>query len=132
MTDIPVGPVCHLPSPTVATSPNPQALPAIPPASPNIASLTATVNALRQSIIILAGLNGSPGPAGAPGSPGRQAPAGSWTQSDIQTSKTKIYQNDDPSTGNFVEVQRIDSLTFSNKTTKQTIVFKRPPDPDGT
>lgn len=129
MTDIPVGPVCHLPSPTVATSPNPQALPAIAPAQPNIASLTATVNALRQAIIILAGLNGAPGPAG---SSGKSQPAGSWKQSDIQTENVKIYQNNDPSTGVFVEVQRINSLTFSNNTTKQTIKFQRPPDPEGT
>jgi|SRR5579859_1911985 len=124
-----VGPVCHIPPQTTAEQPNPQALPAIPVAAPNVASLTATVNALRQAVIILAGLNGRPGPAG---KSGKDAPAGSWTQSDIQTENVKIYQNNDPNTGNFVEVQRINSLTFNNKTTKQTIVFNRPPDSSGT
>lgn len=124
-------PVCHLPSPTVATTPGPKNLPSIPPAQPNLASLTATVNALRQVIMIYTGQMGPQGRQGAQGAAGKAAPAGSWTQTDIQTSKVKIYQNNDPSTGNFVEVERIDSLTMGNKITQQTWKFNRPPDPNG-
>lgn len=126
-----VGPVCHLPSPTLATTPNPQSLSAVPPAQPNIASLTATVNQLRQLVHVLAGLNGAPGRQGAAGQAGKAAPAGSWKQKSIVTSKVKIFQNNDPSTGNFVEVERIDSLVMNNSATKQTWTFQRPPDPQG-
>jgi hypothetical protein len=120
------GPVCHIPpATTAAQTPDPQPLPAIPPAQANIASLTATVNAMRNVVLILAGLNGTPGPAGAKG---KDAPAGSWTQSDIQTSKKKVYQNDDPSTGIFVEVLQVDRLVMKNDATRQTWTFNRPPD----
>lgn len=121
-----IGPVCHVPpSTTAATLPLPQSLPGVPPAQPNIASLTATVNALRQLVMILAGLNGANGSSG---KSGKDAPAGSWKQKSIETSKVKVYQNNDPSTGVFVEVERIDSLVMNNSATKQTWTFNRPPD----
>ena len=122
------GPVCHLPSPTVATTPDPKSLPSIPPAQPNLASLTATVNALRQVIMVYTGQMGQAGRQGQQGAAGKDAPAGSWTQTNIQTSKVKIYQNNDPSTGNYVEVERVDGLTMGNKITNQTWQFNRPKD----
>jgi hypothetical protein len=121
-------PVCHIPPVTQTTQPGPQALPNIPPAQPTIASLTATVNALRQLVMILAGQQGPQGPNGAQG---KAAPAGSWKQKSISTSKVKVYQNNDPSTGVFVEVQRIDNLVMGNSDTNQTWTFQRPPDASG-
>lgn len=118
-------PVCHLPSPTVATTPDPKPLPSIPIAQPNLASLTATVNAMRQVLMIYTGQRGQQG------AQGKAAPSGSWAQSDIKTSKVKIYQNNDPSTGVFVEVERVDSLTMKNNATQQTWKFNRPQDTSG-
>lgn len=121
-----VGPVCHLPPPASAALPGPQSLQNVPPAQPNIASLTATVNALRNLVLILAGLNGQPG---ANGQAGKSQPAGSWTQKSIETKMQKIYQNNDPSTGNFVEVQTVTSLVMTNSATKQTWTYTAPPTP---
>jgi len=120
-----VGPVCHIPPNTTAETHEPVNLPAIPPAMPNLQSLTATVNALRQALMIYTGQRG---PQGAQGRSGKDAPSGSWTQSDIQTEKVKIYQNNDPSTGNFVEIERVNKLTMKNNSTNQTWVFNRPRD----
>jgi hypothetical protein len=116
-----VGPVCHLPPNTTASFPDPKDLPGVPPAQPNLASLTATVNALRQLVLILAGLNGPPG------SNGKSAPSGSWTQKSIQTETVRIYQNNDPSTGNFVDVQRVTQLVMGNSASKQTWTYNAPP-----
>lgn len=125
-----VGPVCHIPPTNNVGNPQPTNLPGIPPpAAPNVQSLTSTVNQLLQILKTLLGQTGRPGASGAPGAKGQAAPAGSWTQSNIVTEKVKIYQNNDPSTGVYVEVERINSLTMSNKTTNQTWVFNRPPDP---
>ncbi|HXO47873.1 MAG TPA: hypothetical protein VN897_11405 [Mycobacterium sp.] len=79
---------------------------------------------MRQLIMILAGLNGQPG---ANGQAGKAAPAGSWTQQSIQTENVKIFQNNDPSTGVFVEVQRVTKLVMGNSATKQTWTYTAPP-----
>lgn len=119
-------PICHIPPNVNPPSQSPNAIPSIPPAQPNLASLTATVNALRQVIMIISGQQGAPG---AQGAQGKAAPAGSWTQQSISSSKVKIYQNNDPTTGNFVEVDRVDKLVFGNDATKQTWTYNRTPDP---
>lgn len=125
-----VGPVCHLPPPNVATPHDPVAMPNIPAAQPTIASLTATVNALRQAFLFYSGQRGPPGARGAAGqnslggSPA--APSGSWSQKSISVSKVKIFQNNDPTSGNFVEVERIDKLVMSNSSSpKQTWTWER-------
>jgi hypothetical protein len=118
-------PICHIPPVTTTTQPGPKPMPSIPIAQPNLASLTATVNAMRQVIMIFTGQMGAQGQQGAPG---QNAPSGSWTQQSIQTEKVKIFQNNDPTTGNFVEVERINQLVFGNNASKQTWTFNRPSD----
>jgi hypothetical protein len=121
-----VGPVCHIPPKNIAGNPQPVDLPGIAgPASPNVQSLTQVVNNLRQVILVLAGQRG---PQGVPGAPGQSANAAqsSFTQKDIQTQTVKIYQNNDPSTGNFVEVQQVTSLTMGAKN-GATWTYKAPP-----
>lgn len=119
-----VGPVCHIPPASTTANPQPSAIPGVgPPAQPNLQSLTNTVNNLRQLLLALLGQQGSQGPAGANGS---NAPsAGSFTQKDIATEKVKIYQNNDPSTGNFVEVERINKLVLGTKTGNNTWTYNR-------
>jgi hypothetical protein len=116
-----VGPVCHIPPATSASLPGPKNLPNVPPAEPNIQSLVATVNALRQLVIILSGQQGSGG------SISSKAPSGSWSQKSIQTETVKVYQNNDPSTGNFVEVQRVTQLVMGNNATQQTWTYNAAP-----
>ena len=125
-------PICHIP-PNVATNqPPPVPLPSIPPAQPNLASLTATVNAMRQVLLFLVGQLGAQGPQGTPGAAGKPAPAGSWTQQEVVTQVVRIFQDNDPSSPNYVDVERVNKLVMGNNTTKQTWVFNRPPDTGGT
>ena len=122
-----VGPVCHIPPKNNINQPGPQNLPAIPPAQPNIQSLMNTVNALRQVVNQLTGRQGSQGPAGqagAQGKPGTSA-KGTWSEQNRQEETVKIYQNNDPSTGNYVEVKQINKLVMENKDTGQTWTWKR-------
>lgn len=120
MTD----PVCHIPPITTINQPGPTALPAIPPPAPNVQSLLATVQALRQIILIITGQQGQQGQQGAAG---KNAPSGSWKQAAPVTEVVRIFQNNDPSSGNWVDVQRINRQEFDNAASKQTLVFVRPP-----
>lgn len=110
--------VCHIPPVTNTNQPNPTPLPSIPPAQPNLASLTATVNALRDAFQIYTGQQGQRG------ADGKQSPSGSWSQANVVTETVRIYNPDDKS--QYVDVERINSLTWNNAATKQTITFKRP------
>lgn len=110
-----VGPVCHIPPKNNTAQPGPAELPGIPgPAAATLQSLQHTVNQLRQIIIVLTGQQGAQGP---PGQNAQTPPASaaSFTQSKIAYTTQKIFQNNDPSTGNFVEVQTVASLIMSNK-----------------
>jgi hypothetical protein len=127
------GPVCHLPSPTVAERHDPVPLPNVPIAQPNLASLTATVNALRQLVIVLSGQvgqQGRQGAAGKKGADGKDQPAGSWEQFDLVTENVRIYNPNDKS--QYVDVQRVNKLVMRNPQTKQVWTFNRPPNPSGT
>lgn len=123
MTD----PVCHIPPETVVDQPQPQNLPAIPPAQPNVQSLAQTVNAMRQTIMILTGRQGVQGPQGVPGKPGQSGNAQSkkaqWTEASRQTEQVKIYNPNDNT--QFIEVERINSLTMKDSATNQTWTWRR-------
>lgn len=112
----PVGPVCHIPANTTAQTPGAKNIPGLPaPAAPNLASLTSTVNSLRDIINVLMGpsivnnvvVNNNNGS-------GAQVKPGDFSQKSISYAKVKIYQNNDPSTGNYVEVNVVDGLTMGN------------------
>jgi len=112
-----VGPVCHIPPSSFSASPGPQSIPGVPsPAQPSIPSLVNTVNQLRQIILVLTGQRGAQGAHGAQGAAGKNAGPQDFVQQNIRTTTQKIYQNNDPSTGNFVEVQVVQSLVMANKT----------------
>lgn len=120
--------VCHIPPTQPKTQPGPVNLPAIPPAQPTIASLVNTVNQMRQVIMIMAGQQGAQGRPGAPG-PAGSANAnnskGTWVEKSRIEHKVRIYQNNDPTTGNFVEVEQINRLIMGNKDTGQTWTWNR-------
>jgi hypothetical protein len=117
----PVGPVCHIPPANTPGNPGPLAIPGMPaPATASIPSLQATVNQLREIIITILGQQGAQGAAG------QSAKPSDFVQKNIKTTTKKIYQNNDPSTGNFVEVQVVQSLTMANKT-GSTWTYNAPP-----
>jgi hypothetical protein len=119
-----IPPVCHIPPVTPTTQPSPLNLPSIPPAVATLQSLAATVNAMRQVVIVLAGQQGRPGVPGPQGQPGKSS-KGTWSETSRAEETVKIYQNNDPSTGNFVEVKQINKLVMSNKDTGQNWTWNR-------
>lgn len=111
-------PICHVPPEVAHDQPKPVALPAIPVAEPTIASLTATVNAMRQVIMILSGQLAQ-GPQGPRGAAGQNANAkGTWTEAARVTENVVITNPNDSSQS--VTVQRINRLVMRNKDTGQT------------
>lgn len=125
-----VGPVCHIPPANPSTpQPSPKDIPAIPPpAQATLQSLQSTVNQLRQIIIQL---TGQQGPPGAPGANAKSTPPGSFVQAKIVTKTVRIFQNNDPTSQNWVDVERVNSLVMNNNSTKATWTYTRPPDPGG-
>lgn len=126
-------PICHIPPTTEIGQPQPKAIQAIPPAQPNIASLTATVNALRMVVQQITGQNPlnpnlQPNTAGfnrVPDKSGGNNGKPQWSEQGRTTNKVKIFQDNDKNTGNFVEVEQINTLTMVDKNTGQTWKWTR-------
>lgn len=116
-------PICHIPPANpVVPQPGVVTLPAIPVAT-NLTSALMAINGIRQTLQIITqqiqrdnGFNRKPDPNGK---------KSQWVEKNRTTSTVKIYQNNDPSTGNFVEVEQIDTLTMADKNTGQTWDWKR-------
>lgn len=118
--------VCHIPGDVVTDQPGPQNLPGIPPPDATIAGLLATVDALRRNMLIITGQQGVQGPRGqaGPRSPNTGA-KGQWIEDKGKRvmTKVKIYSKTDPT--QFVEIEQVNSITMTNKDTKQTWTWRR-------
>jgi hypothetical protein len=119
-----VAPICHIPAEVVTNQPGPQNLPAIPPATANLQSLMHTVNALRQVVMFISGQQGPRGPQGAPGNNAKSKPA-RWTENSRTTTTVRIYQNNDKSSPNFVDVEQINGLTMQDGITGESWNWSR-------
>lgn len=122
MTD----PVCHVPPDSSAAQPGPQNLPGIPPPTASIASLLATVTALRHTMLIITGRQGVQGPRGQSGPRGQDVTAkGQWQEDKAAriVETVKIFSKSDPT--NFVEVEQVNGITMKNKDTGQTWNWRR-------
>lgn len=111
--------VCHIPPRTITSQPQPVEMPSIPPVQPNIASLTATVNAMRHVIMILSGQQGTEGPPGRPGKDGKTKsdPPTRWAETTRVVETVRIFSPEDRSV--YVDVERINRLVMSDKATKE-------------
>lgn len=125
----PVGPVCHIPPANTPASPQKPSLPGLPgPASADINSVTSTVNQILAMLKALLnqtnqGFQRKPDPNGK-GNPG------DFHTQDLVTKKVKVYQNNDPETGNFVEVNQVTKLVMGNKA-GATWTYNAPPNNNG-
>lgn len=142
-------PVCHIPVDEVISQPQPAKF---PPLS-RVNDLTSLLNTVNNMVLILEqltgqtptagpvglrGTGGAAGSSGVSGSPGKQgkngkdgkdgkpAKTGSWTEDRSQRveEKIKIYQDNDNTSPNWVEIKRINRVVFTNNA-GQTIVWKR-------
>lgn len=119
-----VGPVCHIPPKTITTDqPPPLNLPSIPPAGPTIASLTATVNAMRQVLIFLSGQRGPQGAQGAKGDPAKKTPPVRFGELSRVVETVRIFDPNDHDT--FVDVERINNLTMRDSVTGEVWSWDR-------
>lgn len=119
-----VGPVCHIPPETTVTDqPGPQTLPSIPVAQPNIQSLQNTINRMREVLNYITGRQGprgamgEPGRPGQPGKPAEKSKPARWAETARQKTTVRIYQNNDKTSQNWVDVERITGLTMTDSVT---------------
>lgn len=122
-------PVCHINPPIPGAEPTQPPLPAIPIAT-DLQSALAAINTMRMIIQTMNNQNQNNN--NKPFSGFRTNDSGQKKNSNFQevtskrtTTTKKIYQNNDPSTGVFVEVKQITGLTFLNPVSKQEISWKQ-------
>ena len=123
-----VGPVCHIPPANTPGNSQPQNMPGLPgPVSANDPnSMANLLNAMRLAMLALlnqlndnnkgqGGFNRRPDPSKKP----------SWTEVNRVTETVRVFQNNDKTSGNWVDVEQINSLTMQNKQTGDQWKWKR-------
>lgn len=111
--DVIVGPVCHIPPTTTTANPQVKSIPGVLPAPTNLPSALNAIRNLQEIVRYLTNqvVNNNTGG----GTISTKAQPGDFTQTDIQTEKVKIYQNNDKTSDNWVEVEQVNGLTFKDK-----------------
>jgi hypothetical protein len=87
------------------------------------------VNQLRQIISTTTGQNGTNGQNGQNSSSGGGSaqPGGSFTQISVTQATQRVYQNNDKTSQNWVDVQYVSQLIMGNNATKSTWTYDAPP-----
>lgn len=117
-----VGPVCHIPPTSTVANPSVKNVPGVAaPAQATLQSLQSTVNNLREIIIYLTGQQGPAGKAAPKSKPAR------WTENQPAriTATTRIFQNNDKTSPNFVDVETINGITMKDGVTGESWNWKR-------
>jgi len=127
-----VGPVCHIPPKTTSFVLTPKAIQGLPPpAQPTIASLQSTVNQLRQYINqmnqnfteIINNINNQ-----APGQISSNAKGGgTFTQASQQLQTVRVFQGNDPTSPNYVDVQYVTKLVMDSDEPQGSWTYNAPP-----
>jgi hypothetical protein len=127
-----VGPVCHIPPANTPGNPQPQNLPGIPgpvtpPNGPNGQqdfnnAIAALLNALRLLLLQLANQQGTKGQTNNATSKNQQ---GRWSQQERVTEKVRVFQNNDPSSQNWVDVEQINKLVMKDSVTGSQWTWNR-------
>jgi hypothetical protein len=131
------GPVCHIPPANTPANPQPHDIPGIPaainPKSPAFNNDVANaLNAFRQILMAITGQldalrnrqptnnNNSVTNNIVP----KQA-ASQWTQQSVVTETVRVYQNNDKTSDNWVDVERINKLVMVDNKTGQKWTWNR-------
>lgn len=117
-------PICHIPPVTPKTQPEPLAIPSIPPADATIASLQRSVNTMRLVINYITGRQGPQGPAGKAGDPAKPKPA-RWIEDGRVETVVRIFQNNDKTSQNWVDVKQINQLRMKDGVTGESWTWDR-------
>jgi hypothetical protein len=116
---------------TSVKQPQATAVPSIAPAKPTLASLTATVNQLRQTIQTITGQNGVAGqnkPTSQNQTNNQTQPGGSFNLLSVTHATRRIFLNNDPSAG-FIDVPYIAQLVMQNNATSSKWTYNEPATP---
>jgi hypothetical protein len=114
-----VGPVCHIPPATTPGDPRARALPAVPgPATPDdLGSIVALLNALRQIVMNLSDeLKDNQGVTNnfyTQDDPKKAR----WVERKRVTQRVRVYQNNDKTSKNYVDVDQINGLVMQDRKT---------------
>lgn len=125
-------PICHVNQDQPFGDPPAGNLPAIPPAGTDLASLQRTVNALRHAFMMMSGQNPNSGGktnnnganGGAAGgfngfTTQQQNKKVQWSEQGRVIERVRVFQNNDETSTNWVDVERINKLAMVDKTTGQ-------------
>lgn len=115
-------PICHIPPQKITDAHGPIPLPSIPLATPNLASLVASVNALRQVVQYLAGQK-TPAPLITNNFTTKQPEKGRWNEVSRVTENVRVFNPSDKT--QFVDVERINQLKMGDKVTGEQWIWNR-------
>lgn len=119
-------PVCHIPGTDRDIDQPVTTQQAIPIATTDLNNLVNVVNMLRAQVLRLSGQSGNDtaGTGRAPKIPQEQKRV-QWKEQARTVEKVKVYQNNDKSSSNWVEVEQINRLVMVDKNTGQTWEWRR-------
>lgn len=124
-------PICHIPPKNTSGNPQPKNLPGLPgPVSPpqtgNAAqdAFNAAMAALLNYILALLREMANQNPGQTNNAVPKQT-KGTWTETNRVTSKVRVFQNNDPTSPNWVDVEQINQLTMGNKKTGDQWTWNR-------
>lgn len=123
-----VGPICHIPPVELVTNqPTSPAIPSVPVAQPNLASLTAAVNTLRQVVLRISGQNNNNNNNGGQTNNFTSTQGankkGRWAEASRVVETVRVFNpNDDTQ---YVDVQRINKLVMKDGVTGEQWVWNR-------
>lgn len=111
-----VGPVCHIPPANTQGDPSPSSIPGIPgPANPHDPIAMANlVNALRLTLLSLLNQLNKGNNTGTTSTTVKPQPNATWKEQSRVTSTVRVFQNNDKSSQNWVDVEQINQLTMVN------------------
>lgn len=124
-----VGPVCHIPPKTTPGNPQPQALPGLPgPASPSDpVSMANLLNAVRLAMLPFLNNNQKPNNTAINDFITKPSPdsRSSWVEVERVHQKVRVYQNNDKTSPNYVDINQINKLVMQHKKTGERWVWQR-------
>lgn len=116
-------PICHIPPQKITDAHGPIPLPSIPLATPNLSSLVASVNALRQVVQYLAGQKVPTPPPLVTNNFTTKQDKGRWNEISRVSETVRVFNPSDKT--QFVDVDRINQLTMGDKVTGEKWIWNR-------
>jgi len=113
-----VGPVCHIPPPFTPGNPQPLNMPGLPGPATDLVSAIALINSMRAVLAQMVDTHQSGNNTGVTNNFITQSDKkAQWVEVDRQVEKVRVYQNNDKTSPNYVDVEQINQLTVQDRRT---------------